>query len=138
MAPRTCGICHIVLTVTDLKRSADFYHKVLGMDYLESTDKTYCMTDGIAVLCLQLPPKQGYPNDRFDETRVGLDHVAFAVESRRQLEEALPVLRELGAKTVGIEFDPWGQAEYICFRDPDNIQVELYVMGSLPPSQQPK
>lgn len=135
MAPRTCGICHIVLTVTNLRRSADFYHKVLGMEYLESTDKTYCMTDGIAVLCLQLPPRQGYPNDRFDENRVGLDHVAFAVESRRQLEEALPVLRALGAETAGIEFDPWGKAEYICFRDPDNIQVELYVMGGPPPAQ---
>lgn len=47
--------------------------------------------------------------------------------SREQLESLLVVLDELGVKTAGIEFDPDGKQEYVCFRDPDNIQVEFYI-----------
>lgn len=36
-------------------------------------------------------------------------------------------LSELGIATAGIEFDPDGQSEYVCFRDPDKIPVEFYV-----------
>lgn len=78
-------------------------------------------------MCFQRPPKQAIPNNRFDENRVGLDHVGFAVESHQQLNDLLAVLQELGITTAGIEFDPDGQSDYVCFRDPDNIQVEFYV-----------
>jgi catechol 2,3-dioxygenase-like lactoylglutathione lyase family enzyme len=79
------------------------------------------------LLCLQLPPKQALRDDRFDENRVDLDHVGFSVASREQLESLLVVLNDLGVETAGIEFDPDGKQEYVCFRDPDNIQVEFYV-----------
>ena len=29
--------------------------------------------------------------------------------------------------TAGIEFDPGGKRDYVCFRDRDNIQVKFYV-----------
>ena len=67
------------------------------------------------------------PGDRFDENRQGLDHLAFAVSSRADLEEMVVRLKEMGVDTAGIEFDPDGQSEYVCFRDPDNIQVEVYL-----------
>ena len=82
---------------------------------------------GNFLLCFQRPPKQAIPNDRFDENRLGLDHVGFAVASHHQLHELMVVLEELGVTTAGIEFDPDGQSDYVCFRDPDNIQVEFYV-----------
>jgi hypothetical protein len=43
------------------------------------------------------------------------------------LVELLAVLKALDVPTAGIEFDPDGEGEYVCFRDPDNIQVELYI-----------
>ena len=78
-------------------------------------------------MCFQRPPKQAIPNDRFDENRLGLDHVGLAVESHQQLNDLIAMLGESGVATAGIEFDPDGQSDYVCFRDPDNIQVEFYV-----------
>ncbi len=127
MSRRTQGIHHVVLTVTDVARSTEFYEKVLAMKVLEASEKGSVLADGEALLCLQRPSHAPLPNDRFDENRVGLDHVALSVASRKELEATLDVLRDLGVETAGIEFDPDGQADYVCFRDPDNIQVEVYV-----------
>lgn len=123
---RTKGIHHIVLTVTDVALSTDFYQKVLGMQVLGGGDDVGVLVDGDGMLCLQRgrTPVQG---DRFDENRIGVDHVAFSVAGRSELEATLRVLAELDVQTAGIEFDPDGQAEYVCFRDPDNIQIEVYV-----------
>jgi catechol 2,3-dioxygenase-like lactoylglutathione lyase family enzyme len=90
-------------------------------------DQVRCISCDTFLLCLQRPTKPPIPGHRFDENRLGLDHVAFSVDSRTRLNELLTVLAQLDVKTEGIEFDPGGEGEYICFRDPDNIQVELYV-----------
>lgn len=82
--------------------------------------------DGEGLLCLRLAAGAASPGDRFDESRLGLDHVAFAVEGSTALDETLAALNALGVRTAGIEFDPDGKAHYVCFRDPDNIQVEVY------------
>ncbi len=123
---RTRGIHHIVLTVRDVVQSTDFYQKVLGMEVLQAGEQGSVLVDGDGMLCLQrgrTPVKR----DRFNENRIGLDHVAFSVAGRRELEATLEVLEEMEVKTAGIEFDEDGQADYVCFRDPDNIQVEVYV-----------
>lgn len=127
MPGRIRGLHHIVLTVSDPARSAVFYERVLGIKAFPGDDKVRCISCGSFLLCLQRPPHQPLPHDRFDENRVGLDHIGFSVASRQELETVLQVLAELDVPTAGIEFDPDGEGEYVCFRDPDNIQVELYV-----------
>ena len=121
------GIHHLVLTVSDPARSATFYERVLGVKAFPGDEKVRCISCETFLLCFQRPPQQGLPNDRFDENRLGLDHVGFSVASRQQLEDLLTVLQALEVPTAGIEFDPDGEGEYVCFRDPDNIQVEFYV-----------
>jgi glyoxylase I family protein len=121
------GIHHVILTVSNPTRSAAFYEKVLGVKAFPGNEKVRCISCGNFLLCFQSPPTQGLPNDRFDENRLGLDHIGFSVESRHELEDLLVVLQELGVATAGIEFDPDGEGDYVCFRDPDNIQVEFYV-----------
>jgi glyoxylase I family protein len=63
--------------------------------------------------------------DRFDEDRVGLDHLSFNVESRSALNEAIKVLDQNNVPHGEVrELAGFG----ICvlpFRDPDNIQLEL-------------
>jgi len=127
MATRIRGVHHVVLTVSDVARSTHFYEQVFGLRAFPGDDRVHCISGGAFLLCLQRPPTHALPNDRFDENRVGLDHIGFAVESRAQLEELLVVLADLNVRTAGIEYDPDGESEYVCFRDPDNIQVELYV-----------
>ena len=124
---RTRGIHHVVLTVTNVARSTDFYGKVLGMQALQSSEDGSVLVDGEGMLCLRRAAQESMPGDRFDEHRVGLDHVAFSVAGHAELKSTLEVLEGLKVRTAGIEYDPDGQAEFICFRDPDNIQVEVYV-----------
>ena len=127
MALQIRSIHHIVLTVSDIDRSTKFYEHVLGLESNWGNERARCISCKTFLLCLQLPPKQPLPGDRFDENRVGLDHIGFSVASRKQLEDLLSVLDNIGVQTAGIEFDPDGEGEYVCFRDPDNIQVEFYV-----------
>jgi glyoxylase I family protein len=69
-----------------------------------------------------------YPTRRadvFDEFRTGLDHFAFGVATRAELENWQ---RELSSR--GITFTPIAETpigSVIVFRDPDNIQLEFWL-----------
>jgi glyoxylase I family protein len=76
---------------------------------------------------LATPSEKALASDRFDENRLGLDHIGFSVASQKQLQKLLQVLQELNITNAGIEYDPDGKSDYVCFRDPDNIQVKFYV-----------
>jgi catechol 2,3-dioxygenase-like lactoylglutathione lyase family enzyme len=127
MPGRIRGLHQIVLTVSNPTRSAAFYEKILGLKAFAGDDQVRCIACGSFLLCLQRPPDRPLPDDWFDENRIGLDHIGFSVASRTELVELLAVLKALDVPTAGIEFDPDGEGEYVCFRDPDNIQVELYI-----------
>ena len=62
--------------------------------------------------------------DRFDENRVGLDHLAFGVDGVADLEDVARSLDELGVAHAGVK--DIGLAHILEFRDPDNIALELY------------
>ena len=73
------------------------------------------------------PPLEGTPeNDRFNERRVGVDHLAFAVPDASALDEVVTVLERAGVRTAGVEHDPVLDKSYVAFRDPDNVQWEFY------------
>jgi hypothetical protein len=77
------------------------------------------------VLC---PPLPGTPRgDRFDERRIGLDHLAVRVGGGRRSPDQLEVaLRSLGAHTDGVELDRDGVQSAIMFRDTANFQWEFF------------
>ena len=124
---------HIRLTVSDIARSRQFYDSVFGWPVLyalpdgadEDTREAlsflyggviYNMGDGL----LGLRP---VGTDRFDENRVGLDHLAFAVRDKADLDSAARHLDDLGidhelVKDIGVMY-------ILEFRDPDNIALEL-------------
>jgi len=63
--------------------------------------------------------------DRFDEDRVGLDHLSFNVADRAALESALARFDAEGVPHGEIKPLPSFGILVLPFRDPDNIQVEL-------------
>jgi catechol 2,3-dioxygenase-like lactoylglutathione lyase family enzyme len=63
-------------------------------------------------------------SDRYDENRVGLDHLSFSVASRADLDEAAGRLDSLGVDHEPIK--DIGMGYILEFRDPDNVALELF------------
>ncbi|HEX8093919.1 VOC family protein [Jatrophihabitans sp.] len=134
--PITTAYSHVRLTVTDIDRSRAFYEQVFGLPIaLEVADDADEATReqlsylyggviyqvGNALLGLRPVAPAG---DRFDENRVGLDHLSFLVDGVADLENAARLLDELGIAHAGVK--DIGMAHLLEFRDPDNIALELY------------
>lgn len=127
MTAKTAGIHHICLRVNDMDTARDFYRDVLGFEVQEAADDLYLFQAGNTLVVLR-PPLEGTPEgDRFSEYRIGVDHLAFTVEERDELDRVVESLQDAGVHTEGVELDPTLNKEYVCFRDPDNVQWEFYM-----------
>jgi len=131
------GIHHLRLTVTDIDRSRAFYTGLLGFDVAvesppaddPSAEEAYKVLFGGIVmtrgnLLMGLRPVAP-ANDRFDDDRVGLDHLSFSVPGRDDLERAASMFDENGVPHGEITALPSFGIYILPFRDPDNIQLEL-------------
>jgi len=128
MAHISTGVVnHVTLTVTDRERAREFYTSVLGFQTLTEFGPRWLLSNGNVILALgQAPdPSRALSGDRFDENRVGLDHISFNVASRDDLERAIQVFDERSVSHGEIkDLAPLG-IYVLAFRDPDNIQLEL-------------
>ncbi len=132
-------IHHLGLTVTDLEVSADWYSAVLGFvrsGEFTSPDgarrKLFLRHDSLPVrlgLCQHTAASPGL----FDETRPGLDHVAFAVHDVAELRDWEARLLAHGVHyTPAMPANTLEGSQVLVFRDPDNIQLELIAEGGGP------
>ena len=129
---------HVRLTVTDIARSRSFYDSVFGLpvafelpaDADEATREQLSFLYGGVIYALgdSLLGLRPVADDHFSEDRVGLDHVAFVVASRAELDEAASMLDGLGVTHAGIK--DIGAGYILEFRDPDNIALELFAPKS--------
>ena len=124
----TGSVHHFRLTVSDVDRSCAFYTKVLGFQKLMDLNPGAFLTNGTIGLGLGPSPDAARRDkgDRFDDNRVGLDHMSLGVASRRALEDAVQALDKHGVphseiRDLGAAFGIY----ILVFRDPDNIQLEL-------------
>ena len=129
MNPITTGAAHhVTLTVTDVDRSTAFYTSLLGFQLAMMFGPRAILSNGHLVLALSPPPDpaQAITNDQFNENRVGLDHISFAVENRAALESAAALFDTHAVSHGEIKDLGTDLAIYVlAFRDPDNIQLEL-------------
>jgi glyoxylase I family protein len=83
------------------------------------------LSNGALILGLR-GQQRAESDDRFDEFRVGLDHISFSAGSRDELERAVQILDQHSVPHGPIEDQGPDLGLYILtFRDPDNIQLEL-------------
>lgn len=128
----TRAVHHVSLTVGDVARTRRFYTEILGFRVAAEFPTAVLLSNGSTIVGIHPAPDpaRAISGDRFDENRVGLDHLAFSVESRDELERAFRLFEERGVPHGQIEdLGPkLGLKLYVLFfRDPDNVQLELCV-----------
>jgi catechol 2,3-dioxygenase-like lactoylglutathione lyase family enzyme len=128
-AIKTGSVHHQALTVSNLGRSVDFFSNLLGFQKVMDLSSTrVLLSNGSAIIALTLAPdpSKAIPNDKFNENRLGLDHLSFSVSSKQELEEAVRLFDAKGVSHGEIkDLGPALPIYVLAFRDPDNIQVEL-------------
>jgi catechol-2,3-dioxygenase len=121
------GIGHLDLSVSDVRASAKWYERVLGLRRVRQVDlgsrTMIVLIHDATGLVIGLNEHHGH-GARFDERRSGLDHVGFAVSSRPDLDEWQIRLAEQGVAHSPVADVAAGSA--LVFRDPDNIQLEFW------------
>jgi glyoxylase I family protein len=120
-------VSHVSLTVTDPERSAAFYNRVFGTETLFSSSGGAFSLVVVARpgMMIALRDHPGMTDQGFDPRRVGLDHIAFQVPSRAELEAWYAVLAAEGVVCSPIEVSPFGL--HLNLKDPDDIAIELFV-----------
>ena len=122
------GFHHLTLTVTDIQRSRQFYTEILGLNVVAELSATWIVVGNDQLffgICEPHDREQAIENDRFNENRVGLDHLSFTVGSRQDLEFAHQFFGEAGVRHAEIKDIPDFGITVMMFWDPDNIQLEL-------------
>ena len=123
------GIAHATLKVSDITRTKEFYETLFETD-LEMDNKNSFSLLKVGIPCWFVQWNSQIINDKFDESRIGLDHIAFELKTQDELEKVVNRLKEMGVKTAGLEKFA-GKYPYVCFRDPDNIQTEFFIPKEL-------
>lgn len=133
---------HIALTVTDLDASIAWYERIFGvafqMEVPHPGGTGKILADDGRELVFALHRHDANEGETFAETRTGLDHVGLGVPSRSDLEawqthlDAQGVRRALMANHPCTQspIEDHGFGSILVFRDPDNVQIELFA----PPS----
>ena len=127
------AVHHLGLTVANVDVSAAWYESVLGFERVGAYESPDGSRRKVFLRHDQLPVRIGLTEHRsgsttpFDETRIGLDHLAFRVDSLAELHDWQERL-----ETHDVRFTPVTVANSIpgafvlVLRDPDNIQLELF------------
>ena len=127
--PTITGFHHASFTVSDREKSVVWYQEVLGFErHSEVEGKTFRRTrmrhpdSGITVTLTEHEQGSG---GRFDERRIGLDHLALAVRNLDDLKAWKRRFEERGVDHSEVKETGPG-ASMITLRDPDNIQLEVF------------
>jgi catechol-2,3-dioxygenase len=126
--PTLPALTHVALTVRDLSVSVPWYEALIESSPVLDEDTDPDMHHSVFLLGTTLLGLHQHttpaPAEGFSEYRVGLDHVAFGVTDRAELENWVTHLDELGIDHGGIKDAHYGSG--ISFRDPDGIALELF------------
>lgn len=120
------GIHHVKLPVSDIARSREWYHRVLGFDVLIE------FKDDDALVGLALRRDGCHPNIalRLDPDRAramaGFDVLALRVPTREDVQHWQARLDDLGEPHGGLVRGHAGGAVLVGLHDPDGIEIRLY------------
>lgn len=124
---------HMALTVRDMRVSAEWYERVLGFDFVREFQVApgdpgiprILLLHQRSGFLLGLCDHAGRTGDSFDPLRTGLDHVAFEVADRAELDSWVAHLDQLGVGHSPVR--ELGHSSFVSVEDPDGIQIELWL-----------
>jgi glyoxylase I family protein len=126
------GWSHLGLRVTNLARTKRFYVDTLGCPLVRETERAVFVNVSGMLIALIGADAHTPGDDHFDPFRVGLDHLALAVDDPSKLADLQRELDTAGVRNNGVEEDPATHRQYISFYDPDDIAWELYAVSPPP------
>jgi glyoxylase I family protein len=125
--PTLGAITHVAVTVQDLAVSVPWYSSLVGAGPVLDEDtgpfRHAVFAVGGTLLGLHQFPEgieEGAPNPR----RLGMDHIAFGVADRAELDAWARRLDELGIVRGEVVDAHYGSG--LAFKDPDGIALELF------------
>lgn len=125
--PSVNAISHVTLTVTDLDASVEWYARGLrltrALDMAGPGWKRVLMVGGPGVMIGLQAHESTTAGDRFDETRVGLDHLSILCADRAEVQAWLTHLDAVGVEHSEISPEP---AHVATAPDPDGIRIEFF------------
>lgn len=136
-APALAGYHHLGLTVRDIEASEEWYSRTLGFvrAFVEKHDNetgfAVVMTRPGSGFFIGLDHHEDADRQQFDARRTGLDHLAFTISTREEIDAWVTHLDELGVdhEPVTEAFEPMRFA-LVILRDPDGIPIELIWFGA--------
>ncbi len=130
------SVAHIEINVSDITISKSFYTKILaplGWKQFDLNDKDivgYKALDSTHLFLVQT--ERGYTNNQFHRKNIGLNHIAFRVETIEQVDQYAAFLETESIKKLYHEQPKDYSSEYatehyyaIFFEDPDRIKLEI-------------
>ena len=133
-APVVTGYHHLGLTVSDVDRSEAWYGKVFGFQraFVEPHNKgsgyAVVMTIPGTSMFMGLDKHDAHEGEQFEEHRTGLDHLASGWPPVRTSTVGRASGRSGGRPQRDQRDHRALPGRDLCFRDPDNIALELMWM----------
>ena len=128
MTPSVLGISHVSLSVADMDAAARFWTEVMGFETFAENPRFRFFIHRGARLAVLVSDHESAVRGTFDELRIGLDHLAFAVPDVESLRSWEQRLTALGVPNSGITETDGGH--HLNLRAPDNLPLELFVMSA--------
>ncbi len=136
-APAFTGYHHMGITVRDVDASEAWYGRVLGLvrafvePHNDGTGYAVVMTKPGVPFYLGLDHHDGCDTQAFTPARAGLDHIAFGLATRDELDAWVQHLDGLGIKHDPVfEGNEPSPLALVTFSDPDGIPLELIWQGA--------
>jgi catechol 2,3-dioxygenase-like lactoylglutathione lyase family enzyme len=123
---RVVGIDHLVIRVSDVGKSREFYSKLfdfLGFEVLDDSGDTIGWTNGKTRFWIGAADREGRKHKhRIGD--VGFHHYAFELRNRQDVDELQALLREMGATIVDPAGEYYDDYYAVFFLDPDGLKLE--------------
>ncbi len=134
--PSITGFSHLSFSVSDRERSVAWWRDVMGFDRHSeveaATFKRTRMRHPDSAVMVTLTQHDAGTGDPFNEMRTGLDHLSFAVPDMDDLQQWKRRFEQNDVDHSEIKETGPGSG-MITFRDPDNIQLEVFALRPVTP-----